>query len=326
MPLILRNLRIRGGFTITDAGPWYQQQGAFAFGLANALATSALNVVNRMSNVGVIAADAGTSASTIKYGVAGASYGGDKGIFGFGRTAAPTGGTDQSTTNLMTNTGTIGVDVTGVGTARYELAACGYGADKAIFGFGGAIPAGVIGVTNLVSNTGVVSTDTAAVGTARTSLSAAKYGGDKGIFIYGYKSGTQTMVNLVSNTGVVATDSAGAGTARTSGAASSYGHTKAIFGFGYVSGGGGYLSTTNLISDTGVFTNDIAGVGSIRIGLAATVYNANKCAFAYGSSTTTTNTCTNISNRVSELGVVATDTTGVGSVRFLLGAASYGSA
>jgi len=49
-----------------------------------------------------------------------------KAIFGFGSTnGAQTG--SVSMTNLVTNTGVVGNDVTGVGTARYALAAASYG-------------------------------------------------------------------------------------------------------------------------------------------------------------------------------------------------------
>jgi hypothetical protein len=77
-------------------------------------------------------------------------------------------------TNLVSNTGVVATDTTGVGTARSSLAAAGYGTDKAIFGYGGG--ALTYSLTNLVSNTGVVATDTTGVGTARTDLAAASYG------------------------------------------------------------------------------------------------------------------------------------------------------
>ena len=48
-------------------------------------------------------------------------------------------------TNLVSNTGVVSSDQTGVGTARNELAATGYGGDKAMFGFGYS----TIGNTNL---------------------------------------------------------------------------------------------------------------------------------------------------------------------------------
>jgi hypothetical protein len=76
-------------------------------------------------------------------------------------------------TNLVSNTGVVSTDVTGVGTGRHTPAAAGYGTDKAIFGYGGN-PGGV-SMTNLVSNTGVVSTDVTGVGSARYLLAAAGF-------------------------------------------------------------------------------------------------------------------------------------------------------
>jgi hypothetical protein len=135
-----------------------------------------------------------------------------KAIFGYG--ADNSGST--ATTNLVSDTGVVATDTTGVGTARYQLAAAGYGTDKAIFGYGNT--GTVTAVTNLVSNTGVVATNTTGVGTARTYLAAAGYGTDKAIFGYGRLATgdplVRSMTNLVSNTGVVASDTTGVGTAR----------------------------------------------------------------------------------------------------------------
>jgi hypothetical protein len=81
-------------------------------------------------------------------------------------------------TNLVSNTGVVATDTTGVGTARYLLAASEYGTDKAIFGYGtsnNSTPV-LLSMTNLVSNTGVVATDTTGVGTARMFLAGASYG------------------------------------------------------------------------------------------------------------------------------------------------------
>jgi hypothetical protein len=54
-----------------------------------------------------------------------------KAIFGYGYN-----GSALSMTNLVSSSGVVAADVTGVGTARNGLAASGYGADKAIFGYG----------------------------------------------------------------------------------------------------------------------------------------------------------------------------------------------
>ena len=102
--------------------------------------------------------------------IAAAGYGTDKAIFGYGYTT-----TQVSITNLVSNTGVVATDTTGVGTARYGLAATGYGSSgQAIFGYG--IASTNVSMTNLVSNTGVVATDTTGVGTARNALAAASYG------------------------------------------------------------------------------------------------------------------------------------------------------
>jgi hypothetical protein len=100
--------------------------------------------------------------------LAAAGYGTDKAIFGYGD--GPT-----SITNLVSNTGVVSNDVTGVGTARNRLAATGYGRDKAIFGYGSINGVNGLSMTNLVSNTGVVATDTTGVGTGRFQLAAAGY-------------------------------------------------------------------------------------------------------------------------------------------------------
>lgn len=91
-------------------------------------------------------------------------------IFGYGKTTVTV-----SLTNLVSNTGVVATDTTGVGTARYGLAAASYGGDKAIFGYGTVSFVGRVNTTNLVSNTGVVASDTTGVGTARYGLAAASY-------------------------------------------------------------------------------------------------------------------------------------------------------
>jgi hypothetical protein len=91
-----------------------------------------------------------------------------------------------STSNLVSNTGVVATDVTGVGTIKGYLAACEYGGDKGIFGYGVDVESyNNYSTTNLVSNVGVISTDVTGVGTARRGLGACNYGGDKGIFAYG---------------------------------------------------------------------------------------------------------------------------------------------
>ena len=59
-----------------------------------------------------------------------------KAIFGFG-SISQSPNTYTAITNLVSNTGVVATNTSGVGTARLGLAAAGYGTDKAIFGYGG---------------------------------------------------------------------------------------------------------------------------------------------------------------------------------------------
>ena len=244
-----------------------------------------------------------------------------KAIFGYGYALVTT---YTALTNLVSNTGVVGNDVTGVGTARWQLTAAGYGNDKAIFGYGAGSPGGF--VTNLVSNTGVVANDVAGVGTSRQNLAAATYGTDKAIFGYGqtFVSGqpATAITNLVSNTGVVAADTTGVGTVRYYLAAAGYGTDKAIFGYGYDSAGTPFqtYSMTNLVSNTGVVAADTTGVGPSRLGLAATGYGTDKAIFGFGAA----GPAGLWINLVSNTGVVATNTNAVGTARTNLAAAGYG--
>ena len=132
-----------------------------------------------------------------------------KAIVGYGTTGSGV----SSMTNLVSSSGVVASDVTGVGTDRMKLGAASYGYDKALFAYGYA--SAVSSLKNLVNNLGVVAADVTGVGTARESPAAATYGGDKAIFGYGYNgSANVSMTNLVNNSGVVAADVSGVGTAR----------------------------------------------------------------------------------------------------------------
>ena len=248
-----------------------------------------------------------------------------KAIFGFGHTEFGM----TNVTNLVSSSGVVASDSTGVGTVRYSLAAAGFGGDKAIFGFGFDSIGYRVSATNLVSNAGVVATDTTGVGTPNRGLTAAGYGGDKAIFGFGnYGLGSlqppTNNTNLVSNTGVVSSDVTGVGTAREYLAAAGYGEDKAIFGFGFgVSTSVARTNITNLVSNTGVVASDTTGVGSAKRTLAATGYGGDKAIFGFSDSNSPPY-ASNITNLVSNTGVVASDTTSVGTARYSLAAAGYG--
>jgi len=236
------------------------------FGYGEVAGVAQVSMSNLVSNVGVVASDVSGVGTTRAY-LEACSYGDDKGIFGFGN-ASGVASSPTGITNLVTNVGVIGSDVTAVGTAKGELASCEYGDDKGIFGFGNLGSATYTGTTNLVSNVGVVASDTTGVGTGRNSPGACGYGFDKGIFGYGYVGGASSLTNLVSNSGVVASDVTGVGTARYMVVATQYGGDKGIFGYG-----NGNVSMTNLVTNAGVVGTDVTGVGTGRYGLAACSYN-----------------------------------------------------
>jgi hypothetical protein len=269
----LTNLVSNAGVVATDTtgvGTARQQLAACEYGEDKGIfgyGNGPVSMTNLVSNTGVVATDV-TGVGTDRYQLAACGYGGDKGIFGFGYLASGNDPRFTAVSNLVSNVGVVATDTTGVGTARYKPAACSYGEDKGIFGYG--YTPSLTAVTNLVSNAGVVATDVTGVGTARYLLTASEYGYDKGIFGFGYTTGGVGMTNLVSNVGVVASDVSAVGTARSGLEATHYGGDKAIFGFGYSDD---YTAITNLVSNAGVVATDVTGVGTVRRDLAACSFN-----------------------------------------------------
>ena len=145
-----------------------EDKGIFGFGFVS----GRLSMTNLVSNAGVVATDTAGVGYARMYPAA-CEYGGDKGIFGFGYSGGGYAAA-HSMTNLVSNTGVVATDVAGVGTARVGPAACAYGGDKGIFGYG-VTGGGYVSLTNLVSNAGVVATDTAGVGTARVGVGAYSF-------------------------------------------------------------------------------------------------------------------------------------------------------
>ena len=316
-------MTISGGVSIVPPPP--SNKAIFGYG-STGNGSGFVATTNLVSNTGVVATDT-AGVGTARMQVSATGYGTDKAIFGYGTTTGAAPGS-TAITNLVSNTGVVATDTTGVGTARRGPAAAGYGSSgQAIFGYGrNSTPGfeGHVSMTNLVSNTGVVGNDVTGVGTARWELAAAGYGTDKAIFGYGGAyAGNESMTNLVSNTGVVATDTTGVGTGRNGLAAARYGSSgQAIFGYG--TGNSGIVSVTNLVSNTGIVSTDTTGVGTSRYRIAASGYGSDKAIFGYGYTNQGPGASYSMTNLVSNTGVVATDTTGVGTARNSLGAATYG--
>ena len=238
-----------------------------------------------------------------------------RGLFAFGNVSG-----DKNESNKMNSSGVIATDTTGVGTARYSLAASTYGGDKGVFAFG-IDSGGNKNESNKVSNVGTVATDTSGVGTARGQLAAAGFGGDKGIFAFG-ASGPMSISNLVSNQGAIATDTSGVGgvTARQALAATAYGLDTCLFAYGGLADN---LNMSNKVNNQGVMASDISGVGSFRWEVSAVGYGSDKGIFAWGASNDPPSYLTR--NLVSNTGVISSDvSTTSGTARHSSGAATYG--
>ena len=309
---------------LEEAAASSTQKAIFGFGFEGG-ASADVSITNLVSSTGVVATDT-TGVGSARNKPAASSYGGDKAIFSKG---------GSNTVNLVSNLGVMSSDVTAAATINSAAAAASYGGDKVIFGFG--YDGSVTNTTNLVSNTAVVASDTTGVGTVRKNLGATGYGGDKAIFGFGQNDtiGNSNLTNLVSNTGVVASDSTGVGTTRHATAGSGYGSTgQALFFMGQEDStmyGDSFTNVTNLISSTGVVSSDTASAGSGAGMLAGSGYGGDKAIFGFGRmrdpqySYMHLQMQTNKTNLVSNTGVVASDTTGVGSARYSLGAAGYSS-
>jgi len=191
-----------------------------------------------------------------------------------------------------------------------------------IFGFG-YDDSNKLGMTNLVSSTGVIAADVTAVGTARVNPGGCEFGYNKAIFACGAAaSGYVAISNLVSSAGVVASDTpAVTGVTARYTQGNCYGQDKGILA------GGGYPHTgvSNLISNVGVISADVTAVMSARYFLGACEYGEpykDLGIVAYGIDAS--NTMYNARNLISNTGVVASDTTGAGTVRYGLAGCNWG--
>jgi len=232
-----------------------------------------------------------------------------------------------SYTFTVTATNNVGTGSPSAASNSITTSAAPAGAKNAIFGFGQTSSTTYVSMVNLVSYYGIVASDVTNLYGGRASLCAAAYGGDKAIFGFGATptAGYLAQRNLVSNTGVLAsTTNTGVANARGRLAGSGYGTDKAIFGFGqdnsFI-----YVSNTNLVSNTGVVAaQQVATTGTARGYLAGATYGSTgQAIFGYGT-VGQPMTALSMTNKVSNTGVVANNTTGVGTVRWGLAAAGYG--
>jgi hypothetical protein len=239
-----------------------------------------------------------------------------KGIIAFGITGSLV---YSNVTNLISNTGVVASNTTAPVAATGTRSSASYGTDKGIFAFGNrASPTPVTNVTNLLSNTGVVASDVASPTTARAQGSGAVYGGDKAIFNFGSRGPSVpaavrniTASNLVSNTGVMASDTPTVAVANTDSAAAAYGGGSAIFAFGFYPAAPTVRG--NLVSNTGVFEATFTTSLPPRSAGGMTTYGGDKAIYAFGSAPPVS--VSNVTNLISNTGVIASNTPGAGTAR-----------
>jgi hypothetical protein len=277
---------------------------------------------NLISTSGVIASDT-TTAGSNKIGGAGAGYGGDKGIFGYG--ADPVSGLITPTTNLVSNTGVVAAAISYAGFySVQDTCAANYGIDKAFFQGGRGGDFGATNMLSLVTNTGVVASQTNAGGTLY-GHAATGYGTDTAITLFGgftftcnstcppeeiFTADRQTY--KVSNTGVFTYVSATAALPKAYAGAARYGVDKAISVCGTTASGGyylpsGYGTTRNLISNTGVVAAESATLATGKSYVTGVKFGADKAIIAFGGSATSGATGTKNYNTISNTGTVASD-------------------
>ena len=229
-------------------------------------------VTNLVNNSGVIASDtAAVSGATARYCTA-CSFGADRALFGFGYGWDGSANVDWSVTNLVSTSGVVSSNTTGVGTARRYPGSVRYGPlsnGKAIV-YGGAPGGSNTNTSNLISAAGVVASDTTGVGTARQYPVGVPFGGDQAIFAYGYTSSVTNVANKVSTAGVISSDITGVGTSRYGANGAPYGGDKGVIAYGTT---GSVSSLKNLVSNSGTVGSDVTGVGTARNGVVAAGYS-----------------------------------------------------
>ena len=226
-----------------------------------ALGQETVSTRNLISNVGVVGNDldcAGTSRGT----AAGCEFGGvsaGTAIIAYGESVD--GGSNVGMSNKINNQGLVASDVSAVGTDRRNLAACSFGGDRGIYGYGKA--GGATNITNIVNNQGVIGSDVSGVGSSREGLTATEFGGDKGIFAYG----SSHVSNIINNQGVAQNDVSGTGTSRSLPGSAVFGGDQGIIAYGQ-----GPINVRNLINNVGTIAADASGAGTARSNLTGAGY------------------------------------------------------
>lgn len=318
-------IRLPIDFWGKSSGSPSTDKGLFAFGTQGPINLPFYTqIVNYISNLGFVSTDQ-TVPATKKGSSTSITYGGDKGIIKYGITNFATPGPVYRTVylnrqNLVSNTGVFATETQGTDTARIGSFGCSYGVGLGSFVYGGDV-FGAQNIRNNVSDTGVVSSTTSATGTARLGGASMSIGVGQSFIAYG-ESGSSPAVtypliaNILSDTGVISTDIVAVGPARSACAGAAYGNGKGIIAYGGVSGTT-TISFSNLVSETGVIASNTALVGTERVGAGGCSFGGDKAMFGYGGVKNGAESYApyNMTNRVSNTGIISSDAVGIGTAR-----------
>jgi len=157
------------------------------------------------------------------------------------------------------------------------------------------------------------------------TVESTPFSDTKAIFGFGAAAGAvyTRITNQTSSFGNIATDVTVAGASRQIVSAATYGGNKAIFGFGTPNSGTTRLNTISLFSNTGVYVSESSGSGTSRYGLAAAGYGGDKAIFGFGTVNSPTFIYYNTINLFSNTGAYVSESSGVGTARQSLAAASF---
>jgi hypothetical protein len=329
-------IRLPIDFWGKPAGSPSTDKGLFAFGSRGATnLPQYTNVVNQVSNLGFISTDVTVNVAALG-NCSALVYGGDKGIIKFATRVIVTPGPVYRTVYtsnqlLVSNTGVVTADAAVLGTARTGVFACSYGVGLGSFIFGGNVFGGM-NIRNDVSDTGIVSTDSSAPGSARFGGASVNFGVGQSLMAYGEDppGGSGPTIyplisNILSDTGVISTDITILEPARSGCTGASYGNGKGIIAYGN-GAGTTTVSFSNLVSETGVIASSIALVGTLRTGAGGCSFGGDKAMFGYGGVSQGSGNFTvyNMTNRVSNTGVISSDAVGIGTARVGVAGCGYG--
>ncbi|CAB4189622.1 hypothetical protein UFOVP1192_6 [uncultured Caudovirales phage] len=187
--------------------PFGGDQGIIGYGYTS---TYTGIILNKISNVGVVASDISAPTGSGRYNLCGLGYGNGLGMFAFGLQLNPT-----STINMVAYDGTVASQTTAAGVPRSQASGSSYGGDKGIIAYGSGSDSNLsIGggdvyfiIESLISNTGTFATDRYFPDLQKKNAAAASYSGDKNA-TYGGTTNASTAVYtntlvLRSNTAVV---------------------------------------------------------------------------------------------------------------------------